>query len=193
MSKKEIDHFCPTSKKEWRDWLEKNHNCKDNVWLIQYKKNAGKATISWNDAVDEALCFGWIDSVRHSIDDQKFKQYFGKRKANGTWSKINKEKVKILMKQKLMAPAGLKTIELAKENGSWTILDEVEKRTIPTDLETAFEKYKGSKEFFLSLSKSVRKQLLTWIVLAKRPETKAKRIAEIAKCASRNCKPKQFE
>jgi uncharacterized protein YdeI (YjbR/CyaY-like superfamily) len=188
----EIENFYPKSQREWRQWLRKNHKAKQSVWLILYKKQSGKPSMAWSDAVDEALCYGWIDSVRRPIDDEKFKQFFGKRKPSGTWSKINKDKVEYLIANKRMAKAGLLSIETAKQNGSWTILDKVETLKIPTDLSKEFKTQPGSKEFFMSLSKSVKKAMLQWLVLAKRPETRQRRISEIAKFAAEKQKPKQF-
>jgi uncharacterized protein YdeI (YjbR/CyaY-like superfamily) len=192
MQNTEIETFYPTSQKEWREWLKQNHVSKQSVWLVCYKMKSGIPTISWSDAVDEALCFGWIDSVRKSIDDEKFIQFFSKRKAISTWSKVNKEKIVRLIDGKKMTKAGLKSIALAKENGSWTILDEVEELIIPKDLEKAFKAYPGSKSFFLSLSKSVKKMMLTWVVFAKQSETRQRRITEIAELAGKKLKPKQF-
>lgn len=192
MSKKETDSFCPTSRKDWRKWLEKNHEKEDSVWLIYYKKGTGKSSLSWSDAVEEALCFGWIDSVRQTVDTESFRQFFGKRKANSTWSKINKGKIETLIADGLMAEAGFASIELAKQNGSWSILDEVEELTIPEDLKAAFAKQNGSQEFFLGLSRSVRKAILQWLMFAKRAETREKRIVEIATLAGEGKKPKQF-
>src|SRR5687768_8946652 len=99
MKEPEIESFSPTSRAQWRKWLQKNHDKKDAVWLICYKKDSDKPAIPWSDFVDEGLCFGWIDSIRKSIDDEKFMQRFSKRKPNSTWSKINKEKVKRLTKE----------------------------------------------------------------------------------------------
>lgn len=171
--------FCPATTLEWRKWLKVNHKVKENVWLIQYRKETGKATISWSEAVDEALCFGWIDGTRRTIDDERFTQFFSKRKPGSTWSKINKEKIVKLAEAGKMTPAGLEVIERAKQNGSWTILDEVEELTIPKELEAAFKNHKGSKEFFMSLSKSAKKMMLHRVALAKRDETKQKRVTEI--------------
>ena len=142
--------------------------------------------------VDIALCFGWIDSTRRSIDSTQYKQYFSRRKEKSNWSKINKDKVKTLINQGLMQEMGYKSIEIAKKNGSWTILDKVEALVIPEDLKRAFTTDKGSMEFFDSLSKSVKKGLLYWVISAKRNETRQKRIEEIVENASRNLKPKQF-
>lgn len=184
--------FCPSSREEWRQWLEENHMEEESVWLVQYKVKSNNTSIPWADAVEEALCFGWIDSVRKTIDDESFKQYFCKRKPKSTWSKINKEKVVILTEQGLMVDAGLRTIEIAKKNGSWTILDEVEALIVPTDLEEAFEAKPSSKEYYLSLSNSTQKMLLAWVALAKRPETRQKRIDEIAERAAQQKLPKHM-
>ena len=156
------------------------------------RKKSSNFNLNWSDSVDEALCFGWIDSTKRSIDNEKYIQYFSKRKANSTWSKINKDKVDYLTSENLMQEAGHKTIEIAKKNGSWLILDEVEALVIPEDLKKEFNERVGSLEYYESLSKSAKKILLAWVVLAKRAETRQKRIIEIAENASRKLKPKQF-
>lgn len=188
----ETEIFYPQSQAVWRKWLEKNHLSKEAVWLIFYNKKSALKSITWSEAVDVALCFGWIDSKKVKINEETAHQFFSKRKPKSTWSKINKEKVEKLIEQGLMTEAGFKSIETAKQNGSWTILDEVEELIIPGDLEKAFEEYKGSKDYFLSLSKTTRKMMLASLVLTKRPETRQKRIDEIALFAGQNKKPKQF-
>jgi uncharacterized protein YdeI (YjbR/CyaY-like superfamily) len=193
MQKKEVETFCPTSRIDWRQWLQQNHCTKQSVWLIYHKKKTTITTLQWSDAVDEALCFGWIDSKRIALDDARFMQFFTKRKPQGTWSKINKEKIKQLIAAGLMTKAGYESIERAKQNGSWKILDEVEKLKIPKDLEAAFKTKQGSKKYFLSLSKSVRKAHLQWLIFAKRHETRQKRISEIAGLAAQKLKPKLFK
>jgi uncharacterized protein YdeI (YjbR/CyaY-like superfamily) len=187
-----MNSYCPKDKEEWRDWLRKNHLIKDSIWLILIKKDAPGHNLNWSEAVDEALCYGWIDSTKKSIDDEKYMQYYCKRKPKSNWSKINKDKVKILIEKGLMEDAGFKSIGIAKENGSWTILDEIEALVIPEDLKEAFENYKGAMEYYDGLSKSVKKGLLYWVVSAKRKETRQKRILEIAENASQKLKPKQF-
>lgn len=189
---KDLETFCPASKQEWRQWLQQHHDKKQSVWIIQYRKKSKVPSITWSEAVDEALCFGWIDSTARTIDDEKFMQFFTRRKPKSVWSKINKEKVDRLMEQNLIAPAGLAAIEIAKQNGSWTILDEVEEVIVPHDLTIEFNNHSGSSDYFLSLSRSVRKAILQWLVLAKRPETRQKRIREIAELAALKQKPKQF-
>ena len=192
MKEKEPETFCPSSRKHWRKWLQENHSKKQSIWLICYKIKSDKPSLPWSEAVDEALCFGWIDSTRKTIDDESFMQYFGKRKPTSIWSQINKAKVEKLIEQGLMTKAGFESIEVAKQNGSWSTLDGVEDLVIPKDLEKAFKANAGSKDFFLSLSKSVRKSILIWLILAKREETRLKRINEIAELASKKLKPKQF-
>ena len=141
---KDAKDYCPYDNKDWRKWLELNHKKKEAVWLIFYKKKSPVYNLSWSESVDEALCFGWIDSTKRTIDSEKYKQYFCQRKAKSNWSKINKDKVKTLIEQGLMKEEGNKSIEIAKENGSWTILDQVEALVIPEDLIEEFSNNKGS-------------------------------------------------
>ncbi len=189
---KEVETFCPDSKKHWREWLQKNHRSAQSIWLVFYKVSSGKATLGWGEAVDEALCFGWIDSLKKTLDEERYIQFFSKRKPKSTWSKINKDKVEQLISEGLMTSAGLQCIDIAKQNGSWVFLDQVEALTIPADLEEAFAPNPGSKDYYLSLSKSSKKIILYWIVSAKRSETRQKRIAETVEAASRRMKPKPF-
>ena len=189
---KDIETFCPANIKEWRDWLAAHHELKSSVWLVYSKKASGLPSITWSEAVDEALCFGWIDSIKKSVDRERFMQFFCKRKPKSVWSKINKEKVKRLLAQELIAKAGLETIKKAKQNGSWTALDAVETLKIPKDLALEFKNSKEAKIFFLGLSKSVKKAILQWIIMAKRAETRQNRILELVKSSSESVLPKQF-
>ena len=192
MPEQEIPQYCPANRKEWRQWLRSNHNKQAAVWLIMYKRDSGRPTISWTEAVEEALCYGWIDGRRKPVDDESFVQYFCRRKPKGTWSKINKEKVQELIDKKLMTKAGLAAIETAKQNGAWNSLDEAEELIVPEDLEKAFKLHPGSKQYFTGLSKSVRKFMLTWIAMAKRAETRQKRINELTTLGAQGKKPKLF-
>ena len=188
----EPEVFYPRNATEWRDWLDQNHKSKISVWVVFYSKASQKPSLTWSEAVDEALCFGWIDSKKIKIDQEMSHQFFSKRKVKGTWSKINKDKVSRLVEAGLMAQAGLDAIEIAKQNGSWTILDQVEELVVPQDLEDALTAKSGAKEFYDSLSKSVRKMMLAWLAFAKRPETRQNRINEIVEMAAKGMKPKQF-
>lgn len=190
MQKKDLETFCPASPQQWSHWLQEHHAKKQSIWLIYYKKKTNLPTITWREAVDEALCYGWIDGTKRSIDDEKFMQFFSKRKPGSSWSKINKGKVQQLIEQGRMTQAGLDSIETAKQNGSWGILDDVEALKIPKDLEKAFKAKPGSKAFFLSLSKSVRKAMLQGLVFARRKETRQKRIVQIVALADQKLKPK---
>ncbi len=192
MNKKEIPVFYPESRVEWRRWLEENHVKEQACWVVFFTKASGKPTLTWSEAVDEALCFGWIDSKKIAIDSEKSHQFFTKRKAKSTWSKINKEKIERLINEGLMTRAGLECVDIAKQNGSWNILDEVEELVVPNDFEAALDQYDGAKEYFQSLSKSVKKMMLYWLLSAKRPETRQKRLDELVEHASRKTKPKQF-
>jgi len=193
MQQNEIEIFYPSSQMAWRKWLQENHYSKQAVWLVFYSKKSGLETLTWSDAVDVALCFGWIDSKKIKIDEKTAHQFFSKRKPKSTWSKINKNKVEKLIAEGLMTDAGLACIETAKQNGSWTILDEVEELVIPADLEAAFAGKPNAKDFFLSLSKSARKIMLAWLLFAKTTETRQKRIAEIIESAEQKLKPKHLQ
>ena len=192
MNMNDADEICPKNKKDWRKWLEVNHKSEDAVWLIFYKKKSPNHNLTWSESVDEALCFGWVDSLKKTIDAESYKQYFSKRKPKSNWSKINKEKVQSLIEKGLMKEEGYKSIEIAKENGYWSVLDDVEDLVIPDDLLEAFSNFKGSKEFFDGLSNSMKKGFLYWVVSAKRESTRRKRILEIVENASKNRKPKHF-
>ena len=190
MISKDVECFCPKNQQEWRLWLEKNHIKENAIWLIIHKKNTPNENISWSKAVDEALCFGWIDSTKKPIDKERYQQYFCKRKAKSNWSKVNKEKIEVLTKEGLMKSAGIESIKVAKQNGSWTILDSVEALIVPPDLEAAFSLNIKAKDFYLSLSKSLQKILLYKMVSAKRPETRLKRIDEIVIQMENHQKPR---
>ncbi len=192
MQQNNVVSFCPANRQEWRNWLMENHSSNQSVWLISYKKKTAIPSITWSDAVDEALCFGWIDGIRKPVDEESYMQFLCKRKPNSGWSKINKAKVERLIAEGLMTKAGYQSIETAKQNGSWVIFDDVEELTIPNDLDEQFKALPGAMDYFLSLSRSVRKSMLQWLVLAKLPETRQKRIVEIAEHAAQKRKPKQF-
>lgn len=193
MQKDDIEIFYPANKQAWREWLEKNHLSRQAVRLVFYVKASEKKAITWSDAVDVALCFGWIDSKKVKIDEESSHQFFSKRKSNSTWSKINKQKVQQLIESGLMAEAGYKSIETAKQNGSWTILDEVEELIVPKDLEMELKNKPNSALFFSGLSKSVKKAILQWLVLARRSETRQKRITEIVELAEQQQKPRHLQ
>lgn len=175
--------FSPASQAEWREWLIRNHLSAPSVWLVFYKKKSEKHNMTWSGAVDEALCFGWVDGRRKPLDEEKFIQFFCQRKPGSTWSKINKEKVTVLTERQLMTPAGLTCIQIARENGSWNILDDVEALLMPPDLLLAFELQTGTLEYYESLSNSVKKLILQWVKLCRTNKTRQQRITEIVNSA----------
>jgi uncharacterized protein YdeI (YjbR/CyaY-like superfamily) len=192
MSTQETKTFTPKSQADWRKWLQENHDKEQNIWLIYYKKSSSKHNLEWSHAVDEALCFGWIDSTRKSLDDERFMQYFGRRKPNSTWSKVNKDKVEVLRAEGKMTRAGEKCIEIAQENGSWTFLDSIDALIVPDDLQEALLKNQAL-EFYENQKKAIKRGLLYWVKTAKREDTRNKRIMEIADLASQSKLPKQFK
>ena len=183
----------PKTRGQWRKWLEKNHSTAPGIWMIYYKKETGKRKFDMADAVEEALCFGWIDSVAQKLDDERSMQKFTPRKPKSIWSKINKKRIEKLIEQKLMTPAGLATIERAKKNGSWDTLNSSDLHTdnnsMPDDLEKALSKNKKALANFLAFPPSYRKRFLFWIDSAKTPVTKAARIKQTLLMAAANKKP----
>jgi uncharacterized protein YdeI (YjbR/CyaY-like superfamily) len=170
---------------KWRRWLERNHEQKEAVWLVLVKKGAKRKGVTYVEAVEEALCFGWIDSNPNRLDDERFKIHMSPRKPNSVWARSNKERVRGLIEQGLMTPAGMKKIEAAKSNGSWDIIEEVDALQVPKELEKVFQSHPPAKENFESFIPSYRKQAIYWVLSAKRSETKAKRAEEIARAAAR--------
>lgn len=181
MPANEIKSYYAKDRKAWRNWLQKNHSREPGAWLIYYKKNSGKGRVYYNDAVEEALCFGWIDSIAKPLDEEKYIQKFTPRKIKSVWGALNKSRVEKLVKQKLMMPAGLEIIETGKKNGSWAQLDHVENYIIPPDLKRFFAKNKKVLKYFEELSKSRRKLLLYRLHNAKLPATRLKQIEEFQK------------
>lgn len=189
---KGVETFYPKSRKAWRNWLQRNHAKKEKLWLIIYRKESGKRGISYVEAVEEALCFGWIDSTANKRDHESSYLYFAKRSKRSNWSKLNKQRVKKLIKDGLMTQAGFDMIALAKKSGTWTALDHVEDLLIPDDLRKAFSKNKDAKKNFEAFSRSSQKIILGWIAGARRDETREKRIRETVSLASKNIKANHY-
>ena len=168
----------PKTRAGWRSWLMKNHATCDGVWLIYYRASTGKRRLSWEDAVREALCFGWIDSKVKPIDDARYKQIFTPRKPRSVWSKINKEYVAELIEAELMTDAGLRAVELAKKNGAWSLLEPVDALIVPEDLELALRRSTRAREAYEVLSNAAKRSVLYSLYSAKREDTRAKRLAK---------------
>ncbi|NBW38242.1 MAG: hypothetical protein EBR30_25120 [Cytophagia bacterium] len=187
-----IRAFHAKSQKAWRDWLSKNHSREKSVWLIIYRKSSAIKSVYYPEAVDEALCFGWIDSKPNKRDEESYYLFFSKRSPKSNWSKVNKLKVEKLIAQGQMTEAGYAAIAIAKQNGTWEALDKVEQLIVPDDLQALFNKNKQAFTYWQQFAPSSRRGILDWINNAKRPETRAKRIEETVRLASQNEKANQY-
>lgn len=175
----------PATRAEWRAWLQANHRTSSGVWLVSWKKGTGKPTVGYEESVEEALCFGWIDGVLNRLDDERSMQYFAPRKPRGTWARSNKERVARLEAAGLMAEAGLAAVAVARANGSWESLDVIDSLAVPDDLAAALAQLPGAREHFDASSVSLRRSALAWVYQAKRPETRARRVEQVASIAGR--------
>ena len=173
---------------EFRAWLHENHNQSEGIYLIFYKVDHPKPSMRWEEAVRVALSYGWIDSTVKSLGNGKRRQYFSPRNAKSVWSAVNKKHIKALKKEGLMHASGLKTIKIAKENGSWTELDDVENGVIPKALQDAFDQNPTAFNNYQNFSPGYRKSYLYWLNQAKREATRQKRIEEIIKLCEANIK-----
>ena len=188
-SQQDRETFQANSRSEWREWLAEHHATSTGIWLISFKKASGKPGVSYPEAVEEALCFGWIDSRPNALDDERYMQYFSPRKPRSPWSRVNKERIERLIAEGLMAEPGLAKIEAAKADGSWAAYDAIEDMVIPDDLEQALLANLLAHELFYAFSASTKKQLLWWVASARRSETRAKRIAQLVDAAGQNRNP----
>lgn len=189
----EYKSFHPKTRKAWRQWLEKNHQKSQGIWLVYYKAESGKARLPYADAVEEALCFGWIDSLPRKLDNERSKLKFTPRKPKSVWSQLNKQRITKLIQEGQMMPAGMAAIQRAKENGSWDTLtvsdQQAAANTIPPDLAAMFRSNKKAGIHFQQFSMSIRKQFLSWIDSAKKPETRNARLQQTVRMAEANRKP----
>lgn len=169
-----------TSREQWRQWLAKNHNRSDGVWLVFHKKHTNKKTdLDYDASVEEALCFGWIDSTIRKLDEDSFVRKFTPRNPGSNWSELNKKRVGKLIKQGLMTDIGLAKVNDAKKSGMWEKPDRpVISLEIPPELKKALNANKKAKAFFDTLAISYRRQFIGWVSVAKQPETRERRVAE---------------
>ncbi len=185
----QLESIYASDRKTWRKWLSNNHLTSRGIWLIYYKVKSGKPSVKYSEAVKEALCFGWIDSKVKSLDEERYQQIFTPRKPKSVWSKLNKQYIEELIEQGLMTTAGIKKVEVAKQDGSWNSLDAIEALIIPIDLQQALEANETANLNFQAFSNSWKKNILFWIHSAKRPETRLKRIEQTIMSAAHNRSP----
>jgi len=186
------DAVQPRTRAEWRSWLSAHHATSSGVWLVTAKKGSGEPRVEYEDAVEEALCYGWIDSTARRLDDTRSMLRFSPRKPRSGWSRPNKIRIERLLAAGLMTPAGQAKIDAAVADGSWTKLDAVENLEVPDDLATACAAYPHARANFDAFPRSARRGILEWIAQAKRPETRAKRVADTARLAEANYRANQW-
>jgi len=174
----------PKSRKAWRAWLEKNHATSSAIWLVYAKKHTGIPSLSYAEAVEEALCFGWIDSLVHPIDDSLYKQIFTPRKEKSAWSALNKKRVEQLVASRQMTAAGMKMIELAKTNGQWDAHAKTEALTMPPELKKALNGNAAARKNWPTYTASQQKAFLRMVDGAKTAETRVKRVARVIEIVS---------
>jgi uncharacterized protein YdeI (YjbR/CyaY-like superfamily) len=174
----------PASRAAWRQWLAGHHASAPGVWLVYGKKASGLPSLSYADAVEEALCFGWIDSHPRKLDAERTQLLFTPRKPRSGWSKVNKERLERLEALGQLMPAGLAAIARAKQNGAWESLDAAEAGAVPEDLAAALAADEAAARHFAAFAPSARKQILTWVLGAKQPDTRARRVAETVRMAA---------
>lgn len=175
-----------------RAWLEEHQERDGGVWLVTFKKGQGPH-VPWGDLVEELLCFGWVDSKPRKLDERRTMLLATPRKPKSAWSKLNKDRVLALTEAGLMRPRGLRMVALAKERGTWSVLDEVDALIVPPDLAFALEKAPSALANFEAFPPSTRRGILEWIVQAKRPETRRARIEETARLAAMNERANQWK
>lgn len=177
---------------ELRAWLAQNHTTGSGLWLVTFKKQCGEKYLPYDDIVEELLCFGWIDSLPRRLDDDRTMLWIAPRKPGSAWSGLNKERVAKMIAAGRMAPAGLEKVAAAQQDGSWDLLNEVERLTIPPDLAAALARYTAAADNFTAFPPSVRRGILEWINSAKRPGTRALRVEETARLAQNNVRANQW-
>lgn len=178
--------YMPT-RGDWREWLEKNHDARKEVWLIFYKKHTGKPNVSYDEAVQEALCFGWIDSIIKRIDGEKFARKFTPRKPNSSWSESNKKRAAKMIKEGKMKEVGLELVNEAKKRGEWNRASLPKKDfAIPAYIENALRSNEKALGNFSKLAPSYKKQYVSWVDSAKKEDTRKRRLAEVIRVLERN-------
>lgn len=182
----------PQTTAEWRQWLEEHHQSVKSVWVLMFKKATSIPSITYNEALDEALCFGWIDSVSNKRNEQSFYQFFSKRNPKSNWSRVNKNKIEQLELQGKMSAQGREMVELAKKTGTWTALDLVEDLVVPDEMNQLFTKYPTAQTHYEAFPRSVKRGILEWIYSAKTTETKLKRIQNTVELAEQNIRANQY-
>ncbi|WP_114560532.1 YdeI/OmpD-associated family protein [Desertihabitans aurantiacus] len=170
---------------QWRDWLAEHHTRREGVWLVQWRRHTGRPRLEYEDAVCEALAWGWIDSTAGTVDVDRTRLYYAPRRPRSGWSAPNKRRVERLLAEGRMQPPGQRAIDLARENGAWTLYDDAERLVVPADLAAALGARPGAREHWDAFPPSARKVALSWLAEARREETRARRVLGVAEAAAR--------
>jgi len=180
------------SRDQWRHWLAENHHREEGIWLVTYKKHIKDRYVPRDDLIEEAICFGWIDSLPRRLDDDRTMLWMAPRKPGSGWSKKNKAHAERMIQAGRMTESGLARVESARADGSWNRLDAIEALEIPEDLQHEFDRYASAGTNFGQFPRSVRRSILEWIASAKRPATRKKRVQETARLAQDNLRAHQW-
>jgi len=186
------DAVHPLTREAWRAWLEANHACTRGVWLVSFKQATGRPRMTYDVSVEEALCFGWVDSKPRKLDDERTMLYFAPRRPGSGWSRPNKERVARLEAAGLMAPAGAAKVAAARCDGSWTMLDAIEDLVVPDDLAAALARHPDAERRFDAFPRSAKRGILEWIAQAKTDATRARRVEETARLANEGVRANQW-
>lgn len=182
---REPERFHAETVEEWRAWLLAHHARPEGVWLVQWKSRTGKPAVPYEQAIEEALCVGWVDSTYRSLDDERGMLWYSPRRKGSLWARSNKDRVERLEAQGRMTDAGRDAVERARADGSWTILESVEDLVVPADLAVALDARPGAFEHWDAFPPTAKRAFLLTIATAKRPETRARRITECADLVQR--------
>jgi uncharacterized protein YdeI (YjbR/CyaY-like superfamily) len=184
VSRAEAPRVHVESVEQWRQWLEEHHLTERSVWLVTWRPSTGRPAPPHENQIVEALRVGWVDSTAKQLDDERSMLYFARRRPGSAWARTNKTRVARLESEGAMLPAGQAVVDQARADGSWTLLDDVEDLVVPDDLSAALDHHPGAREHWDGFTPSARKQILWWIVQAKRPVTRAERVEQTALLAS---------
>lgn len=174
---------------QWREWLAANHTRDAGVWLVFWRRVTGKPAMTYNEAILESLAYGWIDGQSMTLDDERSMLWFRARNPRSPWSRVNKGRIEVLEREGRMAPPGRAAIDTAKSNGMWSVLDDADELVVPPDLAAALEERDGASANWTSCPPSVRRLALRSLAMAKRADTRAKRLADIADTCARGARP----
>lgn len=181
-----METFLAETQLQWREWLKKNHDSCQEIWLIFWKRHTGKQCIDYDSSVETAICFGWIDSLMKSIDEDSYARKFTPRRGKSNWSVLNRERALEMIGSGAMTEAGMEAVKTARENGSWYLPPQEVK--MPMELEDMIDKNPEAALFFAELAPSYRKHYMGWVDEAKKPEIRLKRAEESVRLLANHSK-----